>query len=49
MSEIKKAEQVLDECWFIFSITGDWQDARMLIDAIMQLDLLLSVQDELEM
>lgn len=49
MSEIKKAEQVVDECWFIFSMTGDWQDARLLIDAILQLDLLLSAQAELEM
>lgn len=49
MSEIQKAEQVLDECWFIFSITGDPQDARLLIEAIQKLDLLLSAQAEAEL
>lgn len=49
MSEIQKAEKVLDECWFIFSITGDPQDARLLIEAVLNLDLLLSAQDEVEL
>lgn len=49
MSEIQKAEQVLDECWFIFSMTGDIQDARLLIEAVQNLDLLLSAQDEAEL
>lgn len=49
MSELEKAGQVLDECWFIFSMTGDIEDARMLIEALAQFDLALAVEDEVEL
>jgi len=41
MSELEKAGQVLDECWDIFSMTGNCEDARMMIDAIIDYDCLL--------
>ena len=46
MSELEKAGQVFDECWMIFSMTGDTQDARMLIEAIAEYDLLLEEERE---
>ena len=41
MNELEKASQVLDECWDIFSLTGNCEDARMMIDAINDYDCLL--------
>ena len=49
MTEIEIAENEVDECWFIFSITADWQDARMLIEAVQKLQKLLSAQVEMEL
>lgn len=46
MSDLEKAGQVFDECWMIFSMTGNIEDARMLIDAIAQYDLLLAADME---
>ena len=49
MSELDKAGAVVDECWEIFSVTGEIEDGRMLIDAIAEYDLLLQQEDEAEL
>jgi len=49
MSDVDEAGIVLDECWEIFSMTGDIEDGRMLIDAIAEYDLLLQQEDEAEL
>ena len=46
MSELEKAGKILDECWFIASITGNTEDMRMLIEAIAQYDLILAAEAE---
>ena len=49
MNELEKAGKVFDECWFIFSMTGNIEDARMLIEAIANYDLALSAEAEVEL
>ncbi|MBQ8443875.1 MAG: hypothetical protein IJX25_00790 [Clostridia bacterium] len=46
MSELEKAGVTLDECWEIFSMTGELEDGRMLIEAIAEYDLLLEQEAE---
>ena len=40
--DLTKAKEDMLESWFVFSQTGDIQDARMLIDSIREYDLLLA-------
>ncbi len=47
--KIKKAKATMLECWFIFSKTGNCQDARMLVDAMREYDMLLEDEFAREM
>ena len=49
LTELERAELAVDECWFIFSNTADWQDARLLSDAVAKWLELLSAQVEMEL
>ena len=48
MENVKEALDNLLEWWFIFSETGDIQDARALVDAIKEYDLSLQLEEERE-
>ena len=45
---INSAKKSMLEWWFIFSNTGNIEDARMLIDSIREYDILLSAEEERE-
>ncbi|MBQ8909188.1 MAG: hypothetical protein IJY90_02770 [Clostridia bacterium] len=49
MNELERAGVVMDECWEIFSVTGELEDGRMLVDSIAQYDLLLQQDLEAEL
>lgn len=46
---IENARNNMYEWWFIFSMTGDIQDARGLMESIRTYDLLLNNEVEVEM
>lgn len=48
MENLSFAKENMLEWWYIFSITGDIEDARMLMDSIREYDLLLSNELESE-
>ncbi len=47
--KIKRARATMLECWFIFSQTGNCQDARLLVDAMREYDMLLEDEFAREM
>lgn len=49
MENVEQAKNNMLEWWFIFSQTGNIEDARMLIDSIRSYDLLLTNDYEVEM
>ena len=49
MENLQQAKNNMLEWWFIFSQTGNVEDARMLIESIHAYDLLLANDYELEM
>ena len=48
-NEVKMAKEAMLDWWDVFSVTGNIDDARMLIDSIMQYDLLLAREEEIEL
>ena len=48
MEKINKAREDFLESWFVFSMTGNIEDARMFLEALDTYDLLLS-EDNLEL
>lgn len=47
--KLQQARERVEESYGIFSMTGDIQDARMLLQDINEYDILLSKEDETEM
>ncbi len=47
--QVKMAKERMLEWWNIFSVSGEINDARMLISSIKDYDLLLANEEEIEL